>query len=454
MKKFCTRCASLFSNHYTLLIVLLFLAVATRFFAFGYPDQIVFDEFHFAQFTDRYFDGKYYFDIHPPLAKLVMAGAALIAGHEPNTSFTFTKIGQQYTDNSYKAYRAAVSVAGVLLVLAMYAFSYQLFKKKSVAFFSGLLVIFDNALLTQSRLALMDIFLLLFGIAGLWILWLARTRERKWSKIALYVVAGVLVGCAASVKMTGVFFIGLAGVVVLADIIARKGKRLIMLGLGTLLALCAVGVYMFWCWLHLALLPLSGTGDVYMTGPFRATLVGNEYYHTNDFVPQNMLYKIVELNEKMFTYNRDLAAPHTESSAWYQWPFGIKPIYYWLGPFGTPRTPTMYLHGNEIIWYAGVGAFFWALLWFVIKTTREKRMTTEAWAVLFLMFGYWVNLLAYTAIARVAFLYHYFPSLLCLVILLAWMLGKWFLKYPIVVVFFFLIVVWQFIQLATITYGI
>lgn len=445
----------IFSKHSAIIAVLLFLAIGTRFFAFGYPNQIVFDEFHFVQFTERYFDGKYYFDIHPPLAKLIMASTAVLVGHEPNTTFIFNHIGQQYADSAYKAYRAAVSIAGVLLALSLYVFAFQLFKNKLIAFLSGFLAIFDNALITQSRFALMDIFLLLFGITGLIALWAARSQEKKTgTRVLLYIVAGIFLGCCVSVKMTGALFLGVAGIILLADFLTRKGRRLVASGYGLLMASCAIGIYLFWCWIHLALLPNSGTGDAYMTGPFRATLIGNEYYQTNQFRPHTTLKKIIELNEKMFTYNRDLVATHSESSKWYQWPMGVKPVYYWLGPFATPRTPSIYLHGNTVVWFAGIGGIIIALLWVLWASIKEHSVSKERWAVLLLIVGYGANILAYTVIGRIAFLYHYLPSVLFLIVILAWATNKLFSKYPMIIIFFLVIVLWQFLQLATITYGI
>ena len=35
----------------------------------------VFDEYHFGKFVNNYNDGKYFFDIHPPLGKLTLAFA-------------------------------------------------------------------------------------------------------------------------------------------------------------------------------------------------------------------------------------------------------------------------------------------------------------------------------------------------------------------------------------------
>src|SRR5687768_840516 len=54
------------------LAIIALLAVVTR-FAFLYdPRAIVFDEIYFREFALRYQEGTYYFDLHPPLGKLIL----------------------------------------------------------------------------------------------------------------------------------------------------------------------------------------------------------------------------------------------------------------------------------------------------------------------------------------------------------------------------------------------
>src|SRR4051812_36375607 len=62
------------------LIALILAAGLTRFWMVFRPNAVVFDEVYFKAFAGHYFDGHYYFDIPPPLGKLLLAGVAKLFG--------------------------------------------------------------------------------------------------------------------------------------------------------------------------------------------------------------------------------------------------------------------------------------------------------------------------------------------------------------------------------------
>jgi dolichyl-phosphate-mannose-protein mannosyltransferase len=51
-----------------------------------------FDEVHFGGFAGQYINGTYYFDVHPPLAKILIALSGQVFGYKGD--FDFGTIGK------------------------------------------------------------------------------------------------------------------------------------------------------------------------------------------------------------------------------------------------------------------------------------------------------------------------------------------------------------------------
>ena len=63
-----------FLRRYPEIIILTIAALATRMWALFSPASVVFDEVYFKAFAGNYLTGAYFFDIHPPVGKLLLAG--------------------------------------------------------------------------------------------------------------------------------------------------------------------------------------------------------------------------------------------------------------------------------------------------------------------------------------------------------------------------------------------
>ena len=84
-------------------ILLAILSLTIHLAFLSHPSQVVFDEVHFGKFVAAYSTGQYYFDIHPPLGKLMIAGFVKLTGINP--VFNFEKIGESLPADTLLALR-------------------------------------------------------------------------------------------------------------------------------------------------------------------------------------------------------------------------------------------------------------------------------------------------------------------------------------------------------------
>lgn len=358
-------------------VILVTLGVLARFLFIWYPAEVVFDEVHFGKFVSAYFDGKYYFDIHPPLGKLLIAGFAKFFGFR--AGFDFDKIGEGYGDIPYVALRFLPNLFGALVPLTVFLWLGAMGISRMAAGFAAFLLLFDNAMLVQSHFILVDSMLLFFGFLGLWLFWRARKRGYRLGEVF---VAGVVLALSFSVKWTGLAFFGLALVVMLVDWGREHLKALrapaLFIGISFI-------VYLSIFWLHFALLPNPGPGDAYMSA---------------GFAEKSFAGKFTELNRAMFSYNSGLRAEHPYASPVWTWPLMIRPVYFWVSKNLAGDIGRIYLFGNPVVWWLStIGLFAALFLW----RGGEKKWILYA--------GYFLQTLPFFAVTRVTFLYHYLPAL-------------------------------------------
>src|ERR1700730_7406985 len=74
----------------------------------------------FGGFASKYIKGKFFMDVHPPLAKLLLTLAGWLAGFDGE--FDFKDIGKDYLEPGvpYVAMRMLPAVCGILLVPTMF----------------------------------------------------------------------------------------------------------------------------------------------------------------------------------------------------------------------------------------------------------------------------------------------------------------------------------------------
>lgn len=391
-------------------VLLALLSIAVHFAWIGSPSTTVFDEIHFGKFISAYFTHEYYFDIHPPLGKLILAGWGKLWGFRPG--FSFANIGDPFPDRAYIALRFLPSLAGALLPLVIYAIARQLKLSRTASLTAGVLIALDNALLVQSRLILLDSFLLLFGFTSFYCYLRWRNGGPRW----LLLATGILSGAAVGIKWTGATFLALILILELIHLWQDRHTtaRQRLLPLIGALVIAPFAVYYASFAVHFALLTHAGTGDAFMTPRFQHDLVGNAHANDPELKSLSSLGKFAELNIEMYLANQRLTASHPYSSKWYTWPFMQRPIFYWI-----KDNARIYLIGNPVVWWASTVALAVLLLDAMIVGIRRIGATP------LMLLGVWfMNMLPFIGINRVMFLYHYFIALIWAVLMLAWLLDR------------------------------
>ncbi|MGH3872595.1 MAG: phospholipid carrier-dependent glycosyltransferase [Pseudonocardiaceae bacterium] len=380
------------------LLVLGFLAAVTRLTTITHPRAIVFDEVYFREYALRYLDGSYYFDLHPPLGKLLLGGWAKLWAVSATA---------QSTDPAV-ALRLLPALAGTVLVAVFYQLLRELTASRKVATFGAALLLLDNAILVESRLILMDSMLLLFGIGAI-TCYLASRRHTGPAHWILLTAGAVLAGMAASTKLTGLAALGLIGLVWLAQTLRHRVSWRLALPQAAILILVPAFLYVTVFAVHFQLLPHSGPGDAFMSQRFQSTLVGNTNYDPAARMP--FPDRFIEINKAIPRYELSLNdSNHPYSSSWLSWPVLKRPIYYWTDATKTGgKQEYIYLQGNPVIWWGLLaGVVVIALGW----ARRPERFDRHRGTMALLGVAWAGNFLPFATIERPMFLYHYFFSLL------------------------------------------
>ncbi|KAL1301548.1 hypothetical protein AAFC00_005787 [Neodothiora populina] len=259
-----------------------------RLFRIYQPTSVVFDEVHFGGFASKYIKGRFFMDVHPPLAKLLITLAGWLAGFDGD--FDFKDIGKDYLEPGvpYVSMRLLPAICGVLSIPTMFLTLKAAGCKTTTAAMGAGLVIFENGLVTQSRLILLDSPLVIFtAITAL--AWTSFTNVHEqgpkkaftpswWFWLAF---TGLGLGATVSVKWVGLFTIAWVGSLTALQLWVLLGDtrnvtpRLWFKHLFArvfCLIIIPVTFYMGMFAIHFLCLVNPGDGDGFMSSEFQSTL--------------------------------------------------------------------------------------------------------------------------------------------------------------------------------------
>ncbi|RNL82859.1 dolichyl-phosphate-mannose--protein mannosyltransferase [Halostreptopolyspora alba] len=435
-------------------VVLALFAGALRFIRLGEPAEIYFDETYYAK--DAYslwrfgyeretvdnaddllargvsdiWTGDPSFVVHPPLGKWMIAAGDWLWGLLPFQ-----------TSMSPEGWRAAAALFGALSVFLLVRVALRMTRSWLLGCTAGLVLALDGLHFTMSRIAMVDIFLTFWILAGFACLVVDRDRARErladlvdsgaahaavgWLGVRWWRVgAGVCLGLACGTKWSAVFFVAAFGLLTVAwDYGAR---RRFAQQWGRWLLLDAVPAFFQIVGVALVTYVATWSGWLFTSGGY-----GRQWGTENPGgvisampevlqAPLNALRNLFYYHWDILSFHTDLDASHDYASGPAQWLIMRTPVAFYYegdgsGCDATSCSSAILNIGTPAVWWLGVIAALVMLAWWV--TYRDWR----AGSVLLGLAAGWLPWFAFPD--RTMFVFYALPVLPFVVLAIVLMLG-------------------------------
>lgn len=421
-------------------------AFFTFFWSYTNPPYLYWDENYHIASAQKYLNGTFFMEPHPPLAKMLIAAGEAIFDANPGADDEF--IGTDYAKElpggfSFQGYRFFPVLLGWLIAPLMYLIFLMMTKRPLWAFFLSFLYVFDNAIVTHSRAAMLDSIMLFFCVALIAMYFLIlHYKESKNGFPLCSLLFGIAFGCAMATKALALIMILLVPVIILQ----LRNKAMLKKS----------NVENFSVFQHFNI----STFDVHRISQFfilslcgfLITYVGIWHLHFSmgktivDSLPDNGYYQASEeykgllaagqVNTKLMLEENisflkhystgvptlNLCKSDENGSPFYFWPFGGRSINYrWETPDGS-YYQYITLQANPAVWgiaLLGLILSFALLLGSFVIPGSKLTYKNE----LLIWCGMWTAyMIAVSQIDRVMYLYHYFIPLIFSFIIVGYVL--------------------------------
>ena len=379
-----------------------------------------FDEIYHARTAyELLHDQEVYEWTHPPLGKIIMSWFVGLFGMTPF------------------GWRFAGALCGILMLPAMYLLVKQMTKRTDMAFYGMMLMALDCMHFTQTRLATIDSYPVLFIILSYFFMLRFMQRDIVLEDVKKLLpdlaFSGFFMGCGFASKWIGAYAgIGLAilffwtclrhvrmGKMSKALLVSDKvftAEETDILNKRAQGSLRRVIVLCAWCLLFFVAVPLAiyllSYADRYATREFTGIIDFLKVLWQENFGKYN----------SMLSYHGTpgLGMDHYYYSPWYEWPLMIKPMYYASAAFKPEGvTYAIFCFGNPWVWVVGIaGIAYTAYRWVmghrygIAGTEGTWQPLRSSWSVTsaFILIGLLAQFLPWVLVPRGTYIYHYFAS--------------------------------------------
>ena len=351
---------------------------------------------------------EFFYDIHPPLGKLVMFLFANLSEYDGSIEFS-RYYAQSFHNYQYiilritPAFFSSLRVPLIYLTLRFDSFS------SCAAFISSFMIICDTSLLTDQRFILSAgmlhffccLFLCVFSYTNSLI-----PLSDRW--IIFMLLSGVTLGCACSSKNTAWGLMGFCAYVQIFQNFQYYGlldyrSYLMITVRGFLLLLPVIVVYFLSFIIHFIILPFSGQGTPYLSPEMKNQLINRNIVKSEIWARRlrspNIFTRTIELSFNMHHGNMGIKNFHSSQSRPINWPLLTGNYVAFWASYGREVDCI----GNAFVYYI---AFFSLILNFLF-------FKCEKWDIaLRYIFGWMISYFPFFLIPRSMFLYHYLIPLM------------------------------------------
>ncbi len=363
----------------------------------SYYNGTYFDEIYHARTAYEHLNGlRPYEFTHPPLGKdLMMIGIAM---------FGMTPFGWRFMG----------TVMGILMVPVMYLLVKQLVKRRDLAFIGCFLMTFDCMHFTQTRIATIDSYAVLF----IMVMYLFMFRycqmsffKQKLSKTLIPLgLSGLFMGFACASKWIGVYAaVGLAVLFFYTMYRRFEEYRFARNNVGTFegsqrrIAEEAVETYWKNTWITLGCCVLF-----FVVVPLLIYYFSYYWFlqPTTGLNPQ----AVIDEQLRMFSYHSGLTDDtHFFKSPWYEWPLIVKPMWYYSSDFMPEgMVSSISCMGNPAVWWVGLVGILFVMIRLIGSMGQTHNRPERSY--LLVTVGFLSQYLPWVLVPRSTFIYHYFAS--------------------------------------------
>ena len=413
---------------------------------YSFRNSMYFDEIYHARTAYEFLHGlTTYENTHPPLGKIFISLGVAIFGMNP---FGWRIIGTLF---------------GIAMLPFLYLFGKKMTRNTPAAALACFLFAFDFMHFTQTRIATIDVYITFFVIAMYYFMYSYCTMSfydtPLYKTFVPLGLCGICMGFGIACKWTGVYAgCGLA-LLFFAHLFRRYREYLYAKAHPGKSSNGIDHREIVKNFSHHTIKTIDFCLTFFVLIP--AVIYLLSYLPFVDNTPIGLFDRMLANQTSMFNYHSGLEATHPYASSWYQWPTMERPIWYYSGYLSDAVKEGISAFGNPLVWWMGIPAFLYVVYLLISRNSLLRSLAGNSSATtvaasksgtrsvqhgtphtadsasefapnilsraeystaVFLTVGYLAQYLPWFFVTRITFIYHYFPSVPFVVLMIVYSL--------------------------------